>query len=42
MELMHGDVAGVESSVELSDWLDWMGFIDAGTRARLDPVSGYF
>jgi hypothetical protein len=26
----------------LSDWLDWMGFIDAGVLARLDRYIGYY
>ena len=26
----------------LSDWLDWMGLIDAGTQARLDRYIGYY
>jgi multimeric flavodoxin WrbA len=41
--IVHGDVAGVESSRRaLSDWLDWMGLIDAGAQARLDRYVGYF
>ena len=41
--VVHGDVAGVEGSRRaLSDWLDWMGFIDAGTQARLDRYIGYY
>lgn len=41
--IVHGDVAGVETSRRaLSDWLDWMGFIDAGWDARLDRYIGYF
>src|SRR5450830_656335 len=41
--IVHGDVAGVEGSRRaLSDWLDWMGFIDAGAQARLDRYIGYF
>jgi len=41
--VVHGDVAGVEGSRRaLSDWLDWMGFIDAGAQARLDRYIGYF
>jgi hypothetical protein len=40
---VHGDVAGVEDSRRgLSDWLDWMGLIDAGVQARLDRYIGYF
>ena len=41
--IVHGDVGGVESARRsLSDWLDWMGFIDAGVPARLDRYIGYF
>ncbi|WP_137895465.1 flavodoxin family protein [Ramlibacter sp. 2FC] len=41
--IVHGDVAGIEGSRRaLSDWLDWMGFIDAGTQARLDRYIGYY
>lgn len=41
--MVHGDVAGVESSRRaLSDWLDWMGLIDAGPQARLDRYIGYY
>ena len=41
--IVHGDVAGVEGSRRaLSDWLDWMGFIDAGAQARLDRYVGYY
>jgi multimeric flavodoxin WrbA len=41
--IVHGDVAGIEGSRRaLSDWLDWMGFIDAGAQARLDRFIGYF
>lgn len=41
--VVHGDVAGIEGSRRgLSDWLDWMGFIDAGAEARLDRYIGYF
>jgi multimeric flavodoxin WrbA len=41
--LVHGDVAGIEGvRRELSDWLDWMGFIDAGAQARLDRFVGYY
>ena len=33
----RGDVAGIEGARRsLSDWLDWMGFVDAGAQARLD------
>jgi multimeric flavodoxin WrbA len=41
--VVHGDVAGVEETrVALSDWLDWMGLVDAGTQARLDRFIGYY
>jgi len=41
--IVHGDVAGVEvSRRNLSDWLDWMGFIDAGPQSRLDRFIGYY
>jgi multimeric flavodoxin WrbA len=41
--IVHGDVAGIEGSRRaLSDWLDWIGFIDAGVQARLDRYIGYF
>ncbi len=40
--VVHGDVAGIEGSRRaLSDWLDWMGLIDAGAHARLDRYIGY-
>jgi multimeric flavodoxin WrbA len=41
--VVHGDVAGVdESRRALSDWLDWMGLIDAGAHARLGRYIGYY
>ncbi len=41
--LVHGDVAGIEGARRsLSDWLDWMGLIDAGAKARLDRFIGYY
>ena len=41
--VVHGDVAGVEGTRRaLTDWLDWMGLIDAGARARLDRYIGYY
>lgn len=41
--VVHGDVGGVEvSRRNLADWLDWMGLIDAGNRARLDRYVGYY
>jgi multimeric flavodoxin WrbA len=40
---IHGDVAGIEGSRRaLTDWLDWMGLIDAGAAARLDRYIGYY
>ena len=41
--IVHGDVAGIEGSRrDLSDWLDWMGLVDAGAQARLDRYIGYY
>ncbi len=41
--VVHGDVAGVEvHRRNLSDWLEWMGLIDAGASAKLDRYIGYF
>jgi len=41
--VVHGDVAGVEGTRRaLSDWLDWMGLVDAGFGSRLDRYIGYF
>lgn len=41
--IVHGDVAGIEGARRsLSDWLDWMGFIDAGAQAKLDRYIGYY
>jgi multimeric flavodoxin WrbA len=41
--VVHGDVAGIESTRRsLSDWLDWMGLIDAGPTALLDRYVGYY
>ena len=41
--VVHGDVAGIEGSRRaLSDWLYWMGLIDAGAQARLDRFIGYY
>ena len=40
---VHGDVAGIESHRRnLSDWLDWMGLIDAGAMSRIDRYVGYY
>ena len=41
--VVHGDVAGIEGVRRaLCDWLDWMGLIDAGNKARLDRFIGYY
>ena len=41
--VVHGDVAGIEGvRRSLSDWLDWMGLIEAGKHARLDRFIGYY
>ena len=41
--MVHGDVAGIEGSRRaLSDWLDWMGLLDAGVQSRLDRYIGYY
>lgn len=41
--VVHGDVAGIEGTRRaLSDWLDWMGLIDAGALARIDRYIGYY
>jgi multimeric flavodoxin WrbA len=41
--VVHGDVAGVEGVRRaLSDWLNWMGLIDAGPKALLDRYIGYY
>ena len=41
--VVHGDVAGIEGVRRgLSDWLDWMGLIDAGSSSRLDRYLGYY
>ncbi|QJD98888.1 NADPH-dependent FMN reductase [Massilia forsythiae] len=41
--VVHGDVAGIEPTRRsLSDWLDWMGFIDAGFQSQLDRYVGYY
>ena len=41
--VVHGDVAGIEGCRRsLSDWLNWMGLIDAGSQARLDRFVGYY
>ena len=41
--MTHGDVAGIEETRRaLSDWLDWMGLVDAGPMSRLDRYIGYY
>lgn len=41
--VVHGDVAGVEAHRRnLTDWLDWMGLIDASAGAKLDRYIGYY
>lgn len=41
--VVHGDVAGVDDARRaLSDWLDWMGLVDAGAQARLGRYIGYY
>jgi len=41
--VVHGDVAGIEGHRRnLTDWLDWMGLVDAGNKARLDRYVGYY
>ncbi len=41
--IVHGDVAGIEGARRnLSDWLDWMGFIAAGAQSRVDRYIGYY
>ncbi|WP_250455313.1 flavodoxin family protein [Caballeronia sp. ATUFL_M2_KS44] len=41
--IVHGDVAGIEGSRRaLTDWLDWMGFVEAGAKSRLDRFIGYY
>lgn len=41
--VVHGDVAGIEGvRRSLTEWLDWMGLIDAGNQARLDRFIGYY
>lgn len=41
--VVHGDVAGTENAHDaLSNWMDWMGLIDAGALARLERYIGYY
>ncbi|HEX3944782.1 MAG TPA: flavodoxin family protein [Rhizomicrobium sp.] len=41
--VVHGDVADANTVREgLAGWLDWSGFISAGTEAQVDRFIGYF
>ena len=41
--VVPGDVAGIKGLQRtLADWLDWMGLIDAGVKAKLDRFIGYY
>ncbi len=41
--VVHGDVAGIEMTRRgLTDWLDWMGLIDSGSKSKLDRFIGYY
>jgi multimeric flavodoxin WrbA len=41
--IVHGDVAGIEETrYALTDWLEWMGLVDAGAKSRLDRFIGYY
>ena len=41
--VVHGDVAGLEGTRRaLTDWLNWMGLIEAGDKSRLDRFVGYY
>ena len=41
--VVHGDVAGIEETrYALTDWLEWMGLVDAGSQSRLDRFVGYY
>jgi multimeric flavodoxin WrbA len=41
--VVHGDVAGIEGARRsLTEWLDWMGLIDAGNQACIDRFIGYY
>jgi multimeric flavodoxin WrbA len=40
---VHGDVGGIDGVRRaLTDWLDWMGLIDAGAAAKLERYIGYY
>lgn len=41
--VVHGDTAGAEGVRKaLTDWLDAMGLVDAGPKARIDRYVGYY
>jgi multimeric flavodoxin WrbA len=41
--VVHGDVAGIEAHRRnLTDWLEWMGLVDAGKASKLDRYIGYY
>ncbi|HET7797328.1 MAG TPA: flavodoxin family protein, partial [Nevskia sp.] len=41
--VVHGDVGGIDGVRRaLTDWLDWMGLIDAGAAAKLERYIGYY
>lgn len=41
--VVHGDVAGIEGSRRsLTDWLNWMGFVESGALSCLDRFIGYY
>jgi multimeric flavodoxin WrbA len=41
--VVHGDVSGIDGTRRaLTDWLDWMGLIDAGASAKLERYIGYW
>lgn len=41
--VVHGDVAGIEGTRRgLTDWLRWMGLIDAGSFSQLERYIGYY
>jgi multimeric flavodoxin WrbA len=41
--VVHGDVDGIEGvRTAVSDWLEWMGLIEAGTKGRLARYIGYW
>jgi multimeric flavodoxin WrbA len=41
--VVHGDVDGIEGvRTALSDWLDWMGLIEAGAKGRVGRYIGYW